>query len=115
MESMTMVREVRGGFKAEREFGFALAARFPGLDLVGLDTEGAALVVQIDNPRNLNLFQLSRVLIGAAKGGVKTAVIDVKGRNLTAAIPLFTFFAIVDENVALKEMRRLERLIKARI
>ncbi|MFD8886440.1 hypothetical protein ACFV0H_28585 [Streptomyces erythrochromogenes] len=115
MESMTMVREIRGGFKAEREFGFALATRFPGLNLTGLDIEGAALVVEIDNPRHLNLFQLSKVLIGAAKGGVKTAVIDVKGKQLTAAIPLFTFFALVDENVTLKEMRRLERLIKARI
>lgn len=115
MESMTMVREVRGGFKAEREFGFALQGRFPGLDLAGLDTDGAALVVEIDNPKNLNLYQLSRVLIGAAKGGVKTAVINVKGKGLTAAIPLFTFFALVDENVTLKELKRLERLIKARV
>lgn len=114
MESVTLVREIRGGFRAEREFGFALAERFRGLDLTGLDTDGVALVVVIDSPRNLNLFQLSKVLIGAAKGGVRTAVIDFQGKRLTAALSLFNLFALVDENVTLKEMKRLEYLIKVR-
>ncbi|MCY0941896.1 hypothetical protein [Streptomyces antarcticus] len=109
---MTMVREIRGGFRAEREFGFALQARFPHLDLSQVDTEGAALVVQIDGPRRLNLFQLSKVLIGAARGGVKTAVIDFRGQQLAKAIPLFNLFALVDESVTMKELNRLESLIR---
>jgi hypothetical protein len=112
MESTAVVRGIRGGFKAEREFGFALASRFPHLDLSGVDTDGVAIVIEIDNPRTLNLFQLSRVLIGAGNGGVKTAVIDFRGRRMTAAIPLFNLFAIVDENTQLKEMRQLESAIR---
>ncbi|MCY0963016.1 hypothetical protein [Streptomyces sp. H27-H5] len=108
-----MKQGLRGGFKAEREFGFQLEARFPGVDLSEVDTDGAALIVHIDNPRALNLFQLSRVLIGAAKGGVKTAVIDFQGRNLTAALPLFNFWALVDENTELKDLLRVESLVRA--
>lgn len=102
----------RGGFKAEREFGFQLASRFPGVDLSEVDTEGAALIVHIDNPRALNVFQLSRVLIGAAKGGVRTAVVDFQGRNMTAALPLFNFWALVDETSELKDLLRVESLVR---
>ncbi|MGI5196949.1 hypothetical protein ACQEVY_25520 [Streptomyces sp. CA-288835] len=109
---MAAVQGIKGGFKAEREFGFALDTRFPQLDLSGVDTGGVAIVVEIDNPRRLNLHQLSRVLIGAAKGGVRTAVIDFKGRSMQAAIPLFNFFALVDEYSRLKEMRKLEAAIR---
>lgn len=112
MESTAAVKELRGGFKAEREFGFSLGTRFPTLDLSEVDTEGVALVVEIDNPRRLNLFQLSRVLIGAAKGGVRTAVIDFTGRKMATAIPLFNLFALVDENAQLKELRKLEAAIR---
>ncbi|MFF8367866.1 hypothetical protein ACF05W_03425 [Streptomyces lydicus] len=112
MESTAVVQGIRGGFKAEREFGFQLESRFPDLDLSGADTEGVALVVEIDNPRRLNLYQLSKVLIGAAKGGIKTAVIDFSGKKLTTAIPLFNLFALVDENTQLKEMRKLEFAIR---
>ncbi|MBT2609871.1 hypothetical protein J7I97_16685 [Streptomyces sp. ISL-87] len=112
MASTTMVREIRGGFKAEREFGFALQIRFPDLDLSEVDTEGAALVVEIEGPRRLNVFQLSKVLIGAARGGVKTAVIDFKAARLATAIPLFNLFALVDESVTQKELNRLEALIR---
>jgi hypothetical protein len=112
MESTALVAGIKGGFRAEREFGFSLASRFPLLDLSGVDTEGVAIVVEIDNPRRLNLFQLSKVLIGAARGGVKTAVIDFKGKGLASAIPLFNLFAIVEENVTLKQMRRLETAIR---
>ncbi|MEU9404760.1 hypothetical protein AB0E08_03455 [Streptomyces sp. NPDC048281] len=112
MESAAAAKEFRGGFRAEREFGFALSSRFKGLDLSEVDTEGVALIVEIDNPRRLNLFQLSKVLIGAAKGGVKTAVIEVKGREMVTAIPLFNLFALVDENAQLKELRKLEAAIR---
>lgn len=115
MESTAKAQSIRGGFKAEREFGFALAERFRGtdLDLSGVDTEGVALVVEIGDPKRLNLHQLSRVLVGAAKGGVKTAVIHFPGRGLTTAVPLFNLFAVVDENTRLKELRKLEHAIKA--
>ncbi|MGW2919508.1 hypothetical protein ACWDBF_16795 [Streptomyces angustmyceticus] len=112
MESTAVVRGIRGGFKAEREFGFQLETRFPDLDLSGIDTEGVALVVEISGPRGLNLFQLSRVLIGAAKGGVRTAVIDLKSRKTAVALPLFNFFALVDETAQLKELRKLEVAIR---
>ncbi|WP_406305797.1 hypothetical protein OHA61_30830 [Streptomyces sp. NBC_00885] len=107
-----MQQGLRGGFRAEREFAFRLAERFPELDTSEVDTEGVAIVVEIDTPRRLNLYQLSRVLIGAANGGVKTAVIDLKSRNITIAIPLFNLFALVDENARLKDLRKLEAVIR---
>ncbi|WAB08821.1 holliday junction resolvase [Streptomyces phage Success] len=112
MESVAAAQIIRGGFKAEREFGFALEGRFPGLDLSGVDTEGVAMVVEIGDPKRLNLHQLSRVLVGAAKGGVKTAVINFREKGLTTAIPLFNLFAMVDESARLKELRKLERAIR---
>ncbi|MGW6597896.1 hypothetical protein [Streptomyces sp. NPDC055036] len=101
---------LRGGFKADREFGFQLQELFPHLDLSKVDTEGAALVVQIDNPRRLNLFQLSKVLIGAANGGVKTAV--VVNEELATALPLFDLWMMVDGGRELKDMMRLESTIR---
>lgn len=112
MESTATVKDRKGGFTADREFGFQLEHRFPSLDLSGVDTEGVAMVVEISNPRALNLYQLSRVLIGAAKGGVKTAVINFPGKGLTAAIPIFNLFALVDENTQLRELRKLEAAIR---
>jgi hypothetical protein len=112
MEGKEMNQGLRGGFKAEREFGFQLETRFPGLDLSGVDAEGVVIVVEVDSPRRLNLYQLSKVLIGAANGGVRTAVIDFKGRQMAAAIPLFNLFALVDENAQLKELRKLEAAIR---
>ncbi|MEV5913355.1 hypothetical protein AB0M00_31195 [Streptomyces chartreusis] len=112
MESTAAVQTIRGGFKAEREFGFALKGRFPGLDLSGVDTEGVAMVVEIGDPKRLNLHQLSRVLVGAAKGGVKTAIIDFREKKMVTAVPLFNLFAMVDESTRLKEMRKLERAIR---
>ncbi|MER6086551.1 hypothetical protein [Streptomyces bluensis] len=112
MESTAAVQSIQGGFKAEREFGFQLEARFPGLDLSGVDTEGIAIVVEVDNPRRLNLYQLSKVLVGAATGGVKTAVISFPSKKLSAAVPLFNLFALVDENAQLKELQRLEAAIR---
>ncbi|MFE6226882.1 hypothetical protein [Streptomyces sp. NPDC057854] len=112
METTVAVQNIRGGFKAEREFGFALEGRFPGLDLSGVDTEGVAIVVEISDARRLNLHQLSRVLVGAAKGGVKTAVINFRNRGLVQAVPLFNLFAMVDENTRLKELRKLEAAIR---
>ncbi|MEU5957576.1 hypothetical protein [Streptomyces sp. NPDC047525] len=113
METATEVQGiVRGGFKADREFGFALASRFPHLDLSEVDTGGVAIVVEISDPKRLNLHQLSRVLVGAAKGGVKTAVINCQARGLTAAIPLFNLFAMVDDSARLVEMKKLEKVIR---
>lgn len=112
MECIAGVQNIRGGFKAEREFGFALAGRFPGLDLSEVDTQGVAMVVEIGDPRRLNLHQLSRVLVGAAKGGVKTAVINFRSKGLATAIPLFNLFAMVDESARLKELRKLEAAIR---
>ncbi|WP_416972556.1 hypothetical protein [Streptomyces sp. 4F14] len=110
---MGIQKVVRGGFKAEREFGFALESRFKDLDLSKVDTEGAAVVVVIADPRHLNLHQLSRVLVGAASGGVKTAVIDIPQKGLRKAVPIFNLFAMVDENARLKELQKLERAIRA--
>jgi hypothetical protein len=101
-----------GGFKANREFGFALADMFPTLDLSEVDTEGAALVVEIPNPRALHLHKLSRFVIGAAKGGVKTAVVSIPSRGLLAAMPIFNLFAVVEQNAELKDMKRLERAMR---
>ncbi|MEV6419043.1 hypothetical protein [Streptomyces sp. NPDC051662] len=112
MESRSVVHGSRGGFKAEREFGFQLEKRFPRLDLSEVETEGVAIVIEIDNASRLNLYQLSKVLIGAASGGVKTAVIEFGDKGLVAAIPLFNFFALVEENAQLKEFRKLEAAIR---
>ncbi|MFI2909444.1 hypothetical protein ACG2OD_14460 [Streptomyces sp. PDY-4] len=113
MGSTATEKVIRGGFKAEREFGFALASRFPSLDLTDVDTEGVAMVIEIGDPKRLNVHQLSRVLVGAARGGVKTAVIYFPGKGLATAIPLFNLFAMVDETARLKELNKLERAIKS--
>jgi len=112
MEAKKMKKAKAGGFTATREFGFALAGRFKDLDLSEVDTDGVALVVEIHKARGLNLFKLSKVLVGAAGGGVKTAVIDFQERGLRVAIPLFNLFAAVDENVQRKELERLEAAIR---
>ncbi|MFD7257159.1 hypothetical protein [Streptomyces sp. NPDC059874] len=109
---MKMNKSVKGGFRTEREFGFQLAERFPGLDLTKVDTEGVALIVDIANPRYLNLYQLSKALLSAAKGGLKTAVIHHRARGIAEAIPLFTLWALVDENSDLKEQLRLEAAVR---
>ncbi|MEU5577797.1 hypothetical protein ABZ791_10655 [Streptomyces huasconensis] len=70
------------------------------------------MVVEISDPRRLNLYQLSRVLVGAAKGGVKTAVVDFCHKGLTTAVPLFNLFAMVDESARLKELSKLEKAIR---
>ncbi|MFE9660327.1 hypothetical protein [Streptomyces sp. NPDC005955] len=104
--------EMCGGFKAQREFGCALENRFPDLDLSELDLDGAAMIVEISDLRRLSLRQLSKVLVRAARGGVKTAVIDLRPRGLVAAVPLFNLFAMVDESARLKELSVLERAIR---
>ncbi|MFE2075209.1 hypothetical protein [Streptomyces misionensis] len=101
-----------GGFTATREFGFLLKKRFPKMDLSDVDTDGAAVIVRVDNPMTFNLFKLSRCLLSAAKGGVKTAVVVIPSRGLEAAIPLFNLFLAVDENAQLKDMVRLERAMR---
>ncbi|MFC8099422.1 hypothetical protein [Streptomyces sp. NPDC057363] len=100
-----------GGFEASREFGFDLENLFPRMDFAGVDTEGVALVVEITDRKRLNVFKLSKVLIGAAHGGLKTAVISVKDTDMQTAIPLFDLFMQVDKSTRLKEMTRLEKAI----
>lgn len=104
-------KKLDGGFIATREFGFDLGNKFPKLDLTGMDTEGVALVVEITDRKRLNVFKLSKVLIGVANGGIKTAVISVKDTDMCTAIPLFDLFMQVDESARLKEMARLEKAI----
>ncbi|MGW4446463.1 hypothetical protein [Streptomyces sp. NPDC004682] len=101
-----------GGFTAHREFGFALEKMFPDLDLNDVDTSGAAVVVEVQNPKVLHLHKLGRFLTTAAKGGVKTAVINIPSRGLITAIPLFNLFLMVDEGAQLKDMARLERAMR---
>ncbi|MFI9202618.1 hypothetical protein [Streptomyces sp. NPDC053048] len=107
-----MIKGLRGGFRADREFGFRLADRFPELDITQADEEGVALIIHIDNPRNLNLFQLSRVLIGAASGGLTTAVV-IQENGPSRILPLCNLWLMVDENTELKEQFRLESAIRA--
>ncbi|MFF5433437.1 hypothetical protein ACFY5K_25815 [Streptomyces griseofuscus] len=113
MCAVPATRKRNGGFTATREFGFTLEKMFPALDLNDVDTEGAAVIVRVDNPVALNLFKLSRYLLSAAKGGVKTAVVVIPSRGLTTAIPLFNLFLAVDESAQLKDMMRLERIMRA--
>jgi hypothetical protein len=101
-----------GGFTATKEFGFSLEKKFPDLDLSKVDTEGAAVIVRVDNPRALHLHKLSRYLTSAAKGGVKTAVISVPSRGLLTAVPLFNLFLMVDTGAQEKDMARLERVMR---
>ncbi|WJV49929.1 hypothetical protein [Streptomyces flavofungini] len=110
---MTQVRSMAsGGFVAEREFGFHLAERFQGIDLSGVDTAGLALVVHIGKARSLNMYKLGRVLIGAATGGVKTAVVvPVEGEAV--ALPIFDLWMQVDASQELKDQLRLESRVRA--
>ncbi|MEU3278179.1 hypothetical protein [Streptomyces antibioticus] len=101
-----------GGFSSTREFGFDLEKKFPTLDLNEVDTEGAAVVVTIDNPRSLHLHKLSRYLTKVAEGGIKTAIISVPSRGLITALPIFNLFMVVDENAELKDLQRLERAMR---
>jgi hypothetical protein len=100
----------RGGFKAEREFGFSIPAKFPNLEMTADSMDGAVLVVNIDNPRSLNLYQLAKVLIGAANGGIKTAVV-VKG-GLVKAMPISLLWLMVDEGQELNAQFKLESAIR---
>lgn len=102
-------KEHTGGFRATREFGSLLADKFPGLDLSEVDTDGAAVIIEIPDPRRLHIHKLQRFLTTAATGGVKAAVISVPSRDLITAIPLFNLFMAVDENARLKDMQRLEK------
>ncbi|ARX87904.1 hypothetical protein SMD44_07389 [Streptomyces alboflavus] len=109
---MTQVRSMAsGGFVAEREFGFHLAQRFPEVDLTKVDTSGLALVVQVGRPQTLNVHKLGRVLIGAAKGGVKTAV-AVTSEGNAVAMPIFDFWLMVEEIQELKTQFRLESRVR---
>ncbi|MFI5877549.1 hypothetical protein ACIBAH_35020 [Streptomyces sp. NPDC051445] len=101
-----------GGFTATREFGFDLAEKFPELDLSDVDTDGAAVVVHVQNPRALHLHKLARFLTSAAKGGVRTAVLHVPSRGLMTALPIFNLFLAVDASAELKDMMRLERAMR---
>ncbi|QCX75698.1 hypothetical protein C9F11_10075 [Streptomyces sp. YIM 121038] len=93
---MTQMRSmVSGGFVVEREFGFHLESRFPGIDLSDVDTSGLALVVRVGDPRKLNVWKLGRLLIGAASGGVKTAVVVRPGCE-PVALPVFALWMHVD-------------------
>lgn len=112
MTTKTKAR-LSGGFHADREFGFQLSERFPDLDVSQADTEGVALVVRIDSPRRLSLRKLSKVLIGAASGGVKTAVIVMPERNLAIALPLCNVWLMVDENAELRAQLRVESAIRS--
>lgn len=98
-----------GGFQATREFGSLLGEKFPDLDLSGVDTDGAAVIIEITDPKKLHLHKLSRFLTRAAEGGVKAAVISIPSRGLLTAIPLFNLFMAVDEGAQLKDLQRLER------
>lgn len=108
-----MMEQQTGGFQASRDFGFALEGRFPGLNIQAIESDGVALVVTITEPRALSLYKLSKVLLGAARGGVKTAVISVPSKGLTAALPLMNLWLAVDESAELKTLLRVERLAKA--
>ncbi|MEU6704740.1 hypothetical protein [Streptomyces wuyuanensis] len=101
---------LRGGFKAEREFGFQVPEMFPGLELPEGALEGVVLVVEIDNPRRLNLGALARILIGAANGGIKNAVVVNQGQ--AKAIPLMNLWMLVDEGQELKAQYKLENAIR---
>lgn len=103
---MQTLTEIRGGFQATREFGFDVPNLFPGLKAV----DGAVLVVRIDDPRRLYLSSLAKVLIGAAKGGIKTAIV-VKGKMATA-MPIMNLWMMVDEGQELKAQVKLERAIR---
>jgi hypothetical protein len=103
-----------GGFKADREFAFRLGARFPGINLESVDPYGVALVVEITDPKHLNVYTLERVLTGAAKGGIKTAVVHVPTRNLPPqAVSLFNLYMLVEKATELRDMKRVEALVKA--
>ncbi|MFI2031383.1 hypothetical protein [Streptomyces buecherae] len=108
-----MEQAYKGGFVAEKEFGFMLPTRFPNLDLTEVDTSGVALVVQIADARHLNVHYLGRVLIGAASGGVKTAVVCRRGEDSVKAFPLGNFWLMVNETDELKRQLIAERRIRA--
>lgn len=96
----------RGGFKADRDFGFSIPKLFPGLEPV----DGVVLIVRIDNPKNLNLYSLAKVLIHAANGGIKKAVVV---KNGTAKVmPIMNLWMLVDEGQELKAQFKLERRIR---
>ncbi|QNJ42033.1 hypothetical protein [Streptomyces buecherae] len=108
-----MEQAFKGGFVAEKEFGFMLPTRFPDLDLTGVDTSGVALVVRIADARHLNVRYLAKVLIGAASGGVKTAVVCRRDGGSARAFPLGNFWLMVAETDELKRQLIAERRIRA--
>lgn len=111
MES-TENKGLTGGFTTERCFGFEIPTLFPNIDTKPVDLDGAALIVTIDNPRTLNIYQLSRVISGAARGGVKSAVVVFKNAPIPKAMPIFNLWLMVDAMESLKGELKLEHTIR---
>ncbi|MCX5201503.1 hypothetical protein OG897_08570 [Streptomyces sp. NBC_00237] len=103
----------KGGFTATREFTSSLETMFPGLDVSEVSDEGVALVVTVLNPKYFSLSALFKALMGAAKGGISTAVIHVKTRDLVEVLPILTLSMAVEQEAHLKRELRLEATLRA--
>lgn len=112
MQVQDQAKALKGGFVAERDFAFRIQELYPALDVSDLDLNGAVLIVEIANVRRLNMHQLSRVLIGAANGGVKIAVVDFKINGLVKALPLLNLWLMVSETLDFKTQQRVEVAIR---
>ncbi|MFE5092073.1 hypothetical protein ACFRCI_17165 [Streptomyces sp. NPDC056638] len=104
MSQATTEKVHRGGFTATRVFGMELPKLFPDMEFTDDQTDGAAIVIEIPGAIGLRLSSLSKVILGAAKGGIKTAVVSWQSKQLVASLDMLTFWLTVEE---LAELRQL--------
>ncbi|MYR95446.1 MULTISPECIES: hypothetical protein [unclassified Streptomyces] len=104
MIQATQERVHRGGFTASRVFGWELPEKFPSVKFTEAQVESAAIIIEIPAARGLRLSSLSKVILGAAKGGIKTAVVTCRGEKLVTSLDMLTLWLNVEEMAELRSL-----------
>lgn len=104
MTQAAQPRVHRGGFTATRMFGWELPKMFPDMEFTETQLESAAVVIDIPGPQGLRLSSLSKVILGAAKGGIKTAVVVCREKRLVASLDMLTLWLSVEEMWELRQL-----------
>ncbi|WP_145500905.1 hypothetical protein [Streptomyces sp. CFMR 7] len=103
MQATAAKRIHRGGFTVTRMFGWELPRKFPELEFSETQLETAAIVIEIPSAQGLRLSSLSRAILGAAKGGIKTAVVVFEQQQLVTSLDTFTLWLSVEEMWGLRQ------------
>jgi hypothetical protein len=107
-----MTKQCARSFEAERDFGWSLSERFPGLELTEEVSDGAVLILDIRRSRGLSLRGLASTLRNASRGGIRSAVVTLKGENPTV-ISVDAIQNLCDLEIEVKDCIRLEGMLRA--